>query len=57
MNSFSREVRNGSTKLWVAPLSTIIVRTVSSEQKLAADRAVVVPTNAPKAPSGMPRFH
>ena len=52
MNSSSRGVRNGSTKLWVAPLSTIIVRIVSSEQKLAADRAVVVATNAPKALRG-----
>ena len=53
---FQPGVRNGSTKLWVASLSTIIVRTVSSEWKLAADRAGVVATNAPKAPSGMPRF-
>ena len=48
MNSFSRGVSNGSTKLWVAPLSTIIVRTVSLAQKLHADRAVVVATNAIK---------
>ena len=52
MHSFSRGVRNGSTKLSVAPLSTIIVRTVSSEQKLAADRAVVVATNVLKTLRG-----
>ena len=50
MNSFGRGLRNGSTKLWVAPLSPIIVRTVSSGKKLAVDRAVVVATSAPNAP-------
>ena len=45
-------MRNGSTKLWVAPLSTIIVRVVSSEKNRVAEKAVVVTTNAPKAPSG-----
>ena len=56
MTSFSRGVRNGSTNLWLAPLSTIIVRTVSSEEELAADGAVVIATNEPKAPSRMPWF-
>ena len=56
MNSFSQIVKDGSTKLGVALLSTTIVRTDLSEHKIAADRVVVAATNAPKAASGMPRF-
>ena len=41
-------VSNGSTKLWVAPLSTSIVRVKSPEQRLAADRATFIAMKAPK---------
>ena len=42
--------------MWVAPLSTIIVRVKSTEQRLAADRATFIAMKAPKTPSGKPRF-
>ena len=49
-------VSNGSTKFWVAPLSTSIVRVKSPEQRLAADRATLIAMKTPKIPSGERRF-
>ena len=42
--------------MWVAPLSTSIVRVKSPEQRLAADRATFIAMKAPKTPSGKRRF-
>ena len=42
--------------MWVAPLSTSIVRVKSPEQRLAADRAAFIAMKAPKTPSGKRRF-
>ena len=42
--------------MWVAPLSTSIVRVKSPEQRLAADRPTFSVMKAPKTPSGKRRF-
>ena len=42
--------------MWVAPLSTRIVRVKSPEQRLAADRATFIAMKATKTPSGKWRF-
>ena len=42
--------------MWVAPLSTSIVRVKSPEQRLAADRATIIAMKELKTPSGKRRF-
>ena len=42
--------------MWVAPLSTSIVRVKSPEKRRTTDRATFIAMKAPKTPSGKRRF-